>query len=90
MVLSFRTKTILGIALIEIVMLAVLIVGVTRFLRDSNERQLALHAEVTAGTFAAMARDGVISSDLERLQSAADLLSSSRGIVFARILDANQ
>lgn len=90
MVLSFRAKTILGIALIEIVMLAVLIVGVTRFLRDSNERQLALHAEVTAGTFAAMARDGVISSDLERLQSAADLLSSSRGIVFARILDANQ
>lgn len=90
MVLSFRVKTILGIALIEIVMLAVLIGGVTRFLRDSNERQLALHAEVTAGTFAAMARDGVISSDLERLQSAAELLSSSRGIVFARILDANQ
>lgn len=71
-------------------MLAVLIVGVTRFLHDSNERQLALHAEVTAGTFAAMVRDGVISSDLERLQSAADLLSSSRGIVFARILDARQ
>ncbi len=90
MVLSFRAKTILGIALIEIVMLAVLIVGVTRFLRDSNERQLTLHAEVTAGTFAAMARDGVISSDLERLQSAADMLSSSRGIVFARVLDANQ
>ncbi len=90
MVLSFRAKTIVGIALIEIVMLAVLIVGVTRFLSDSNERQLSLHAEVTAGTFAAMARDGVISSDLERLQSAADLLSSSRGIVFARILDAKQ
>ncbi|MEO6852770.1 MAG: ATP-binding protein, partial [Rhodoferax sp.] len=90
MVLSFRVKTILGIALIEVIMLAVLIVGVTRFLHDSNERQLALHAEVTAGTFAAMVRDGVISSDLERLQSAADLLSSSRGIVFARILDARQ
>lgn len=90
MVLSFRLKTILGIALIEVVMLAVLIVGVTRFLRDSNERQLTLHAEVTTGTFAAMVRDGVISSDLERLQSAADLLSSSRGIVFARVLDADQ
>ena len=90
MALSFRAKTILGIAFIEGIMLAVLIVGVTRFLRESNERQLALHAEVTAGTFAAMARDGVISYDLERLQSAADLLSESRGIVFARILDANQ
>ena len=90
MVLSFRAKTIIGIALIEMVMLAVLIVGVTRFLRDTNERQLELHAEVTAGTFAAMARDGVISFDLERLQSAAELLSASRGIVFARILDAQQ
>ena len=87
MVLSFRAKTILGIALIEVIMLAVLIVGVTRFLRDSNERQLALHAEVTARTFAAMARDGVISSDLERLQSAANLLSSSRGIIYARVVD---
>ena len=55
MVVSFRAKTIIGIALIEMVMLAVLIVGVTRFLRDTNERQLELHAEVTAGTFAAMA-----------------------------------
>ena len=90
MVVSFRAKTIIGIALIEMVMLAVLIVGVTRFLRDTNERQLELHAEVTAGTFAAMARDGVISFDLERLQSAAELLSASRGIVFARILDAQQ
>ncbi|MBV6324708.1 ATP-binding protein [Duganella violaceipulchra] len=88
--LSFRAKTILGIALIEALLLGVLVFSVLHFLRESNEQQVLRHARVTAETFAAMSRDAVISHDLESLQSFARQLSSTEGTLYAQVLDADQ
>ncbi len=86
--LSFRAKTVVGIALIEALLLGILVFSVMRFLRDSNEQQILRHARVTVSTFAAMSRDAVISHDLESLQSFARQLSGTEGTVYARVLDA--
>ncbi|MES2164361.1 MAG: ATP-binding protein [Pseudomonadota bacterium] len=88
--LSFRAKTILGIALIEALLLGVLVFSVLHFLRESNEQQVLRHARVTAETFAAMSRDAVISHDLESLQSFARQLSGTEGTLYAQVLDADQ
>ncbi|MYN17011.1 response regulator [Rugamonas sp. FT107W] len=88
--LSFRAKTILGIALIELLLLGVLVFSVLHFLRESNEQQVLRHARVTAETFAAMSRDAVISHDLEGLQSFARQLSGTEGTLYAQVLDADQ
>src|SRR5471032_707100 len=88
--LSFRAKTILGIALIEALLLGILVFSVLHFLRESNERQVQRHARVTAETFAAMSRDAVISHDLESLQSYARQLSGTEGTLYARVLDADR
>jgi two-component system sensor histidine kinase/response regulator len=45
---SFRLKTIIGVALIEAVLLALLIVVGLRWLQDSNEDQLRERALTTA------------------------------------------
>ena len=87
--LSFRAKTIVGIALIEALLLGILVFSVMRFLRDSNEEQILRHARVTVSTFAAMSRDAVISHDLDSLQSFARQLSGTEGTVYARVLDAD-
>ncbi|MBL8473268.1 MAG: response regulator [Rhodocyclaceae bacterium] len=87
--MSFRLKTILGVALIEAILLAILIASVMRFLHDSNEQQLHRYAQVTTGTFAAMTKDAVLGMDLARLGSFTQELIRNPGIVYARILDNN-
>ena len=49
--LSFRLKTILGIAIIEAILLTFLIVSLTGFMRDSNEVLLQRLITSMTGTF---------------------------------------
>jgi signal transduction histidine kinase/DNA-binding response OmpR family regulator/HPt (histidine-containing phosphotransfer) domain-containing protein len=86
--MSFRLKTILGIALIEAVLLAALIASVMGFLHDSNETQLKRYTQSTAATFAAMTKDSLLGMDLARLQSFSNELVRNAGVSYARILDA--
>ena len=58
--MSFRLKTILGIALIEAVLLAVLIVSGLRWLQESNQAQLLQRAETSVHLFAALTKDAVL------------------------------
>ena len=67
--ISFRLKTILGIAAIEALLLAILIGSGLDYLHDSNERQLVDRAVTTAALFATTAKDAVISNDLASLES---------------------
>ena len=90
MIISFRAKAILGIALIEAILLSILIISVLSFLRDSNQQQLLRHAKTTTSTFAAMSADAIISHDLDRLQSSSISLCHNPGIVFVRIIDEQQ
>jgi len=88
--MSFRLKTILGIALIQAVLLAALIVIVTGFLRDSNEAQLQRYATSTTKTFTSMVKDSLLGMDLARLQSFADELVRNSGIAYVRIRDTEK
>jgi uncharacterized membrane protein affecting hemolysin expression len=90
LIISFRAKAILGIALIEAILLSILIISVLSFLRDSNQQQLLRHAKTTTSTFAAMSVDAIISHDLDRLQSSSISLCHNPGIVFVRIIDEQQ
>lgn len=90
MILSFRTKTILGIALIEAVLLSILIYSVMHFLRVSNESQFSSHVETTSNIFTTLIRDEVLALDMAKLDSAVTLLGRNPGVSFVRILDSQE
>ena len=87
--MSFRLKTILGIASIEALLLIVLIWSSLNYLYDSNEKALINRAQTTASLFATTTKDAIISTDLASLESAIAEILKNSGIVYARILDQN-
>ena len=86
--MSFRLKTILGIALIEALLLALLIGNVLAFLRESNERQLIDRVTTTATLFATTTKDAVIASDIATLESFVQEVMHNPDLVYARVSDA--
>jgi signal transduction histidine kinase len=86
--MQFRTKTILGVALIEMVLLAVLVGSALSILRDSNEAELTRRVQLGGKLLTAAAKDAVISQDLATLDSLADEAMASGQIDFVRILDS--
>lgn len=88
--MSFRLKTILGVAVIQAIVLAILTMGTLDFLRNANERQLRDYARVTASNVAAMAQDGVLAMDLGRLLALARRFEGNPGIAYVRIFDNRQ
>lgn len=85
--MSFRLKTILGIALIEAVLLAVLIVTGLRWLQESNQAQLLQRAETSVHLFAALTKDAVLAADLATLESFVQEVLTNPGILYARVRD---
>jgi PAS domain S-box-containing protein len=83
--LSFRLKTILGIALIESVLLLVLIISGLNFLSESNEKQLQRHANTTSRLFANAIKNAVLSTDLATLESFIEEILTNPDIVYTRI-----
>jgi PAS domain S-box-containing protein len=88
--LSFRLKTILGIALIESLLLIILIIGGMHFLRTSNQDQLATRADSTAHLFAASTKDAVIATDLATLDTLVQELLRNPELIYARVIGAGQ
>lgn len=86
--MRFRTKTILGVAVIELVLLAFLVNSALDILRESNEAELTHRASLGAGLLAAAAKDAVISQDLATLNSLAEEAIHTRQIDMVRIVDA--
>jgi PAS domain S-box-containing protein len=85
---SFRLKTILGIALIEAILLAVLIVSGLRWLQESNQAQLLQRAETSVHLFTAMTKDAVLTLDLATLESFVQEALTNPGISYARVRDS--
>ena len=83
--MSFRLKTILGIALIESVLLLILVISGLTFLSDSNEDQLLQRAQTTSRLFANATKDAVLSTDLATLESFVEEIMSNPDIVYVRI-----
>ena len=66
--MSFRLKTIIGIASIEAVLLLFLIWTGINYLRTSNEEELIKRASTTLTLLLHASRDGVLSTDLATLE----------------------
>ncbi|POA98814.1 hypothetical protein C2134_09925 [Chromobacterium sinusclupearum] len=85
--MSFRLKTILGIALIEMIMLGILLHFSLGLLHDTSATEMRTRAQVIAEQFAQANQNAVLSTDLATLQSAVEQMARSPGIVFARVRD---
>lgn len=83
--MSFRLKTILGIAFIESVILIILIISGMNFLSHSNEEQLKQRAETTSILFANAVKDAVLSTDLATLESSITNILNTPDIIYTRI-----
>lgn len=85
MQVSFRLKTIVGVALIESILLVVVVWNSLDYLRDSNQQAYIDRATSTARLFAATTKDAVIASDLATLETFVGELLNNDGIVYARV-----
>lgn len=83
--MSFRLKTILGIALIELTVMAVLI-AINQFaLGGSAATQLYQRAEATARVFANAVSDAVIATDLATLDATVETAVNTEDITYLRV-----
>jgi PAS domain S-box-containing protein len=86
--MRFRTKTIVGVALIEIVLLALLVGSTLSVLRESNEAELMRRVQLGTKLLTVAAKDAVISQDLATLDSLVAEVMASGQVEYVRILDA--
>ncbi|OIQ26296.1 response regulator [uncultured Vibrio sp.] len=84
--MTFRAKTIIGIALIEIVLLMFLVFSAMTFLSDSNEQQLIERANSTASVFANASKDAVLSTDIATLEDLVKQFVTLDGIEYVKIV----
>ena len=83
--MNFRTKTILGVALIEGMLLAVLIFVSLQLLQASKAEELYTRTLTTARMFASTTKDAVLSTDMASLESFVQEVMSNPGVVYARV-----
>ena len=88
--MSFRLKTILGVALIEAVLLLILVWVSLAQLRSTGEDQLLQRAQTTAALFATTTTDAVLASDLASLESFIEEVLKNPGLVYARVRSTDQ
>lgn len=84
--MSFRTKTILGVAAIEAFLLALMVWNSLGFLASSSEQQFITRATTTAGLFASATKDAVIATDLASLESFVEEILKHPELVYARVI----
>ncbi len=88
--MSFRLKTVIGIALIQTAFFVFLIIMMMRFVENAQDREIQERANTTINMFAATTRDAILASDLATLDDAAAELLLNPGIVYVHIIDANR
>ncbi|GIU18167.1 MULTISPECIES: PAS domain S-box protein [unclassified Shewanella] len=88
--MSFRIKTILGIAIIEGLLLMLLVYTSVDYLKTSNQAEIEKRANSTASLFAAAAKDAVISSDLSTLNVLANELLTTSQVLYVNIYDKSR
>ena len=84
--MNLRTKTIIGIGIIETILLVILIISSIGFLSRSNDEQIQNRAETAVKLFAVTTKDAVLSTDLDSLQSFVGELLTNSDIAYVRIL----
>ncbi|WP_306345617.1 ATP-binding protein [Vibrio quintilis] len=84
--MKFKTKTILGIALIEIILLVIIVISAMSFMTESAETQLIQRANTTANIFAKAVEKDILSFDLSSLDEVIKEVTASEDIVYIRII----
>lgn len=84
--MSFRLKTIIGIAIIEALLLLLLVSITLGYLRTTNYEALIKRASTTATLFATTTKDAVLSYDLASLDSFVKVVLKNPDLVYARVL----
>lgn len=87
--MSLRLKTVLGVALIEGLLLALLVYTAMSYMHDNLEDALVKRATTTATLFASTAKDPVLSYDLASLDAFGNELALNQDIVYVRTLTAD-
>ena len=87
--MSLRFKTVIGVALIECFLLALLISTVLTYQYDSAEQALIKRANTTATLFASTTKDAVLSHDLASLETISEELMDNPDLVYVRVVDQN-
>ena len=85
--MSFRLKTIIGIAVIEGALLLLLIWMGLNLIQDSQEDALLKRASTVATLFATITKAPVLSSDLASLESFVEEVMANPSLRYARVLD---
>lgn len=83
--MSFRLKTVLGIAAIEFLMLAVLVVSSLTYIRTSNEDRIVEQAQTASRLLSTMTADATVSLDIATLDELVRQAVSNPGIDYARV-----
>lgn len=86
--MSYRLKTMLGIAAIQLVLLMVLLFSSVSALRESVESELMQHAETTKRLFAISTKDAILTYDLASLESIMDELLTNKKVIYVRVVDS--
>ncbi|MGR5065029.1 ATP-binding protein [Photobacterium sp. DNB22_13_2] len=87
--MTLRTKTIIGIALIEALVLALLIITGLQWLKTSNNSRLETGSQQLVSVFASATRDAVLATDLAYLDSFAESITTEHNLAYIRITDRN-
>ncbi len=85
--MSFRIKTILGIAIIEAVFLSILIINSLRIIETSHQKEISQTAKTLTSLFKAAISDAVLSMDIATLESLIDELLRSPQVVYVKVFD---
>ncbi|MBU2898986.1 ATP-binding protein [Vibrio hepatarius] len=88
--MSFRVKTILGIAFIETIMLVALTFSAMSFLSESNEKQLLQRANSIAEMFAHTAKDAMISTDISTLDNLVKKYMTVEDIAYIKVMRGDE
>ncbi|BAJ01486.1 sensory box histidine kinase/response regulator [Shewanella violacea DSS12] len=89
LLMTFRLKTVLGIALIEGVLLMLLVYTSVDYLKSSNQAEIEKRARSIVLLFAAAAKDAVISTDVSTLQELSNELLDNTQVLYVEIYDRN-
>jgi PAS domain S-box-containing protein len=87
--MSFRLKTILGVALIEAILLSILVWTGLDYMKRSAEREFTQRAAATVKAFTVTTKDAIIATDLATLKSLVDDILAYPGVLYARVRDAD-
>ncbi|TDO98943.1 sensor histidine kinase [Marinomonas balearica] len=85
--MSLKLKTILGVAFIEAILLAVLISMTLNYLETTNYEGLYKRATTTATLFSTTTKDAVISYDLASLDAFSSELMKNPDLVYVKVLN---